>query len=180
MNGNHLHLCNLVTLALVGGHETSRPCGSIFDKGSCKGNTAFVCITDCVGCSGIGHAAYIVDALAKSVYLVFPRHNGAVFCSHRFNADSLVSCGGVTVITPEESADFQLLLRFCKSMNSVGINPYDFRRTEFLFKYIIELFKSERFKRNASAVSVLADENGKSADLISCGDDASVLKKNEN
>ena len=48
MNGNLLHLRDLISLFLTGRNKTSRPSRSILNKRSGKRNAAFLRITDCV------------------------------------------------------------------------------------------------------------------------------------
>ena len=52
VNGNKLHLCNLVSHGLALRHEAAGPCGGVLYKWACERNAASVCVTDCVRNAG--------------------------------------------------------------------------------------------------------------------------------
>ena len=87
-----LHLCHAVALGLAGRHKASRPGRCIFYERARKGHSALVGIAYCVGSSGIGNAAYIVEAVRKAAGHIPFSHNAAVAVAHHFDAYALVGC----------------------------------------------------------------------------------------
>src|SRR5699024_3147282 len=76
VNGYLLHLCNLVSVRLLSGHETSRPGGSVLYKRPCKGYAAAVCVSYGVRSSGIRHSANVIYLRkVAAVYIVLSHYS---------------------------------------------------------------------------------------------------------
>ena len=127
MDRDQLHLCDEVSAALHGGHKGTRPGRSIFDKRSGIGNTGFIGVTDGMCNAGIRYACD--DIGMNRAGISFCKSSAAVI-THALHADSLVGRRGVSIINPEECADFHFFAGRNQCTNPFRSHDNDFTGTE--------------------------------------------------
>ena len=93
VNRNLLHFGNSVSFLLICRCKASCPGGCVFNKGTCKLNSAFMGVADSVRSTRIGNTAYIVNILGNTVFAVNFSHDFSVSVSHYFNIDSFIAGG---------------------------------------------------------------------------------------
>ena len=126
MYRDQLHFRNPIPHGLVCRHKASGPGGRIFDKRSCKGNAAPVCVTNGMGHTGIRDAANIVHLRQPAVFHIVFRHDLPVPGSHDFYIDSLIACSGIAIVRPQEGTDFFLFRTGTENLKPILGNPGDF------------------------------------------------------
>ena len=132
VNGNKLHLCNLVSHGLALRHEAAGPCVGVLYKWACERNAASVCVTDCVRNAGIRNAADEVNIGQVAALDIVFSHDLAVSGSHGLNGDSLVYRVGVAVVCPQEGADLEVVdVTLAEHLRALGRYLHDLAGEHF-------------------------------------------------
>lgn len=109
VNGDKLHLCNLVSHGLALRHKAARPGGGVLYKWACERNAASVCITDGMRNAGIRNAADEVYIGQRAALYIMLSHYLAVSGTHSFYCNALVDRVGIAVVGPQERAYLQVV-----------------------------------------------------------------------
>ena len=172
VNGNKLHLCNLVSHGLALRHEAAGPCGGVLYKWACERNAASVCVTDCVRNAGIRNAADEVNIGQVAALDIVFSHDLAVSGAHGLNGDSLVYRVGVAVVCPQEGADLEVVdVTLAEHLCALGRYLHDLAGEHFTVDSVSQLLECEALKGNTVSVVAPSYYNRKPAVLVPGSDD---------
>ena len=127
MNRDQLHLCDEVSAALHGRHKGTRPGRRIFDERSGIGNTGFIGVTDGMCNAGIRYAC---DDIGMNRAGISFCEGSAAVITHALHADTFVGGRGISIINPEECADFHLFAWSDQRADPFGSHDDNFSGTE--------------------------------------------------
>lgn len=178
-----LHLGDLVAVLLVRGHKASGPGGRVLDERSREGLFAAVGIADGVGCSGIRHAADVVDLVDQRLS-AFPgqvvlREDGAVAVAHGFHGDPFIGGRRIAEVAPQECADALFLAGGLQLLDALRGDLHDLSRAQFFIVFVAQLLVAEVFEGDREAVFILADLDGQSSHPVSGCDQRAVVLQDE-
>ena len=165
-----LHLCDQITLVLMGRHKRTRPGGSVLNEGTRVLNARLVCVSYCVSKSAVGNTC---DYIRLDRSLISLSEVATAVVAHLLDAQTLVRGRGIAVIDPEEGADLHIRSGSEERLYSVvGRNNDYLTGAKLLVVLVAEVEVSEALKAYAVALGLLADDDRCSAELIACGIDA--------
>ncbi len=95
INRYELHVSYEISHTLIGRHEGSGPCRSVFDKWSRKGNSRSVCVADCMSDSRVRSTRNYIR-----LHIIPPGQHCATVITHLFDIYTLVGRCRVAVVYP--------------------------------------------------------------------------------
>ena len=134
---------NQIALFLICWHKWARPGWSIFDKRSCKRNSRFICIADSMGSSRIRNTCNCV--WLNRAFVTTSKKTSAII-THRFDIYTFVCCSWISVINPQECADFHFIARFLQDFDAIRSHKNNFARTKLMIIRITKICVGKIFK----------------------------------
>ena len=133
-----------------------------------------------MGSTRIGDAADVVNIGEPAVLDVVLSHYLAVACTHYLNVYALIYGIGIAVVGPEEGAYLHLGRITCtEHLAAVGGELDYLACLELLIGIVAQLLECKGLGRKTEAVAALAYDYRKSAEFVSCSDNAVLCKDNE-
>ena len=121
-----------------------------------------------MGNTGIRHTGY--DIRLDRVCVTLCQHTAALV-AHFLDVDALIGGGRITIVYPEEGADFHLLAGRAEGFYTVRCDKCDFCRTKLLVVLIAQIDIGKAFKRNAVSIVLVAEDDRGTSVKVSRGID---------
>ena len=164
---NQLHPRNEVALGLVLRHKRARPRRCVLDKRTREGDASPIGVADCVRGARIRHAGHTVR-----FYVVTAGEHVAAVVAHLFHIYFFIGGGRVAEVHPKEGADFHFVCRRDDDLDRFGGDEHHLARPQLAAVVVSQIEVGERFKRRAVGALLLADDDRRAPEPVTCGVDA--------
>ena len=165
MYWDQLHSGDKISLALLGRHKRSWPCGRIFNKRTGKRHTRAVSIADGMCNTGI---RYSCNQIRIHFSGISSCQNITAFVTHFLYIYSLISGGWISIIYPEERTDSHLVSWLLQNLCALRGDKINLSRSQLFQVFIAKINVGMTFKRSTTCIFLFADYKRSSSITVAC------------